>query len=291
MANTMLRIPARWRTLLVLGRVSNLPTVWSNCLAGWYLGGGETLGALLWVSLGTSLLYLGGMFLNDFCDVEFDRIHRPERPLPAGEIAAPRVGQLSLLLLATGAVVTVLLAGAHLPLTGALVVLIFAYNALHKRFAHAPLLIALCRFLLYLLAASTAVEGITGLALWSALALGAYVVGLGYLARAEYHPTRLRWWPTLLLLAPVLLAYLANGEAYLARVRYLLLIFAVWCLASLGYVLKPARRSPAQAVSGLLAGIVLVDLLAVAGGSEMVAAVFGLLFLLAVGLQRQVAAT
>src|SRR5260221_167869 len=28
------------RTLLILGRVSNLPTVWSNCLAGWWLGGG-----------------------------------------------------------------------------------------------------------------------------------------------------------------------------------------------------------------------------------------------------------
>ena len=26
------------RTLLILGRVSNLPTVWSNCLAGWIMG-------------------------------------------------------------------------------------------------------------------------------------------------------------------------------------------------------------------------------------------------------------
>jgi hypothetical protein len=32
------------RTLLVLGRVSNLPTVWSNCLAGWWLGGGGNFG-------------------------------------------------------------------------------------------------------------------------------------------------------------------------------------------------------------------------------------------------------
>ena len=31
---------AKLRTLLVLGRVSNLPTVWSNCFAGWLLAGG-----------------------------------------------------------------------------------------------------------------------------------------------------------------------------------------------------------------------------------------------------------
>ena len=29
-----------WHALLVLGRASNLPTVWSNCFAGWFLGGG-----------------------------------------------------------------------------------------------------------------------------------------------------------------------------------------------------------------------------------------------------------
>ena len=31
---------ALWKTLLDLGRVSNIPTVWTNCLAGWLLGGG-----------------------------------------------------------------------------------------------------------------------------------------------------------------------------------------------------------------------------------------------------------
>ena len=28
------------RALLVLGRVSNLPTIWSNCLCGWLIGVG-----------------------------------------------------------------------------------------------------------------------------------------------------------------------------------------------------------------------------------------------------------
>ena len=37
------------RTLLVLGRVSNLPTVWSNCLAGWLIAQGGPLERLLLV--------------------------------------------------------------------------------------------------------------------------------------------------------------------------------------------------------------------------------------------------
>jgi 4-hydroxybenzoate polyprenyltransferase len=64
------------RTWLILGRVSNLPTVWSNCLAGWWLGGGGNFLKLPFLFIGVSLLYLGGMFLNDAFDEAFDQQHR-----------------------------------------------------------------------------------------------------------------------------------------------------------------------------------------------------------------------
>src|SRR5205085_11052794 len=76
------------RTLLILGRVSNLPTVWSNCLAGWILGGGGQLGRLMVLCAGATFLYTGGMYLNDAFDAEFDLQHRPERPIPSGAIRA-----------------------------------------------------------------------------------------------------------------------------------------------------------------------------------------------------------
>src|SRR6185369_2115097 len=79
------------RTLLILGRTSNLPTVWSNCLAGWLLGGGGDLNKLILLCVGATLMYLGGMFLNDSFDVEFDRLHRVERPIPSGAIALESV--------------------------------------------------------------------------------------------------------------------------------------------------------------------------------------------------------
>src|SRR5687768_18320093 len=79
------------RTLLVLGRASNLPTVWSNCLAGWILGGEGQWSGLMLLMLGGTFLYLGGMYLNDAFDSEFDRQHRPERPIPSGAISLGEV--------------------------------------------------------------------------------------------------------------------------------------------------------------------------------------------------------
>ena len=61
MSSSTLDPSAYLRTLLILGRTSNLPTVWSNCLAGWILGGEGNLKNLLLLSIGATLLYLGGM--------------------------------------------------------------------------------------------------------------------------------------------------------------------------------------------------------------------------------------
>src|SRR6202021_3338880 len=80
-----------FRPLLFLGRVSNLPTVWSNCLAGWWLAGGGNFKALPLLLAGTSFLYIGGMFLNDAFDVGFDRQRRAERPIPSGQISLAAV--------------------------------------------------------------------------------------------------------------------------------------------------------------------------------------------------------
>src|SRR6266853_1629535 len=90
------------RTLLVLGRVSNLPTVWSNCLAGWLLGRGGPWDRFALLCLGATLLYTGGMFLNDAVDEEFDRRYRPERPIASGRITGCTVWVLSCIWLVIG---------------------------------------------------------------------------------------------------------------------------------------------------------------------------------------------
>src|ERR1700757_3274044 len=91
-----------WRTLLVLGRTSNLPTVWSNCLAGWWLGGGRNTANLLPLLVGSTLLYAGGMYLNDAFDADFDMQFRRERPIPSGAISLQMVWRIGLGLLGAG---------------------------------------------------------------------------------------------------------------------------------------------------------------------------------------------
>ena len=75
------------RTLLILGRVSNLPTIWTNVAVGWFLSGGSWTPELLWITAGVSLLYIAGMTTNDAFDARWDSEHAQDRPIPSGRIS------------------------------------------------------------------------------------------------------------------------------------------------------------------------------------------------------------
>ena len=81
-----------WDDALRLGRVSNLPTVWTNMLTGLVLAGGSLVDPrILPLLIALSLFYVGGMYLNDAFDAELDAKERPERPIPSGQISARTV--------------------------------------------------------------------------------------------------------------------------------------------------------------------------------------------------------
>lgn len=275
----------------MLGRASNLPTVFSNCLAGWILGGGgDNWSRFALLALGASLLYIGGMFLNDAFDAEFDTQHRRERPIPRGAIKERTVWQLGFGLLAAGlALVSAL--GLSTALLGLVLTAgILLYNAVHKMVAFSPVLMAICRLSLYLMAASAGMRGVTGLAVWSGIGLAFYVVGLSYIARKEATGVAIQRWPQLLLCVPVLLAWIVNDGPSRTAALLFIAIVGLWTVRSLRSVWFPPHNVP-RAVSGLLAGIVWIDLMAVADVPRATAAVFIALFLLALGFQRFVPAT
>ena len=273
------------RTLLVLGRVSNLPTVWSNCLAAWVLGGGGGWNHFLLVCLGATLLYTGGMFLNDAVDVSFDRRFRPERPIVSGQISARAVWILSVVWLAAGLGVFLSL---EKPSIFAVLLLcaIVVYDVAHKRTKLAPFLMAACLFLLYLAGASACHSGVTPAVLWSAAALASYILGISFLARGESTGERSMRWTLGLLFVPAIIAMAgAHQNMLLVLVpKVCQIAWLLWCLGSAW-----AHRWLPQGVGGLLAGIVLVDWLAIAGQGFSVA--FACLFLLALLLQRIAPAT
>lgn len=197
------------RTLLRLGRISNLPTVWSNCLAAAGLAtarAADSDGALVASAAGSggalvasaalamSFVYTGGMFLNDAFDREHDRIHAPERPIPAGAIRPSTVLGLGFLQLLVG-IVGIGLASARVG-TGdspaaiaaaiALVLFVVLYDLWHKQNPLSPLLMAGCRVLVYATVGLLVSGGHAQPVLWLGAALMLlYVVGLTWLAKAE----------------------------------------------------------------------------------------------------------
>lgn len=276
--------------MLVLGRISNLPTVWSNCLAAWLLGGGGRWETLIQVCLGSTLLYMGGMFLNDAFDVSFDIQHRPERPIPSGRISRRLVWILASLFLGLGWLVLMFAGRPTALLASLLLGNIILYNAVHKHTQTAPWLMAGCRFFLYLVAASAATQGVNWASGMGALVLAAYILGLSALARGEYARSSQVLWATGALFAPLVLALAkswANGPSFWMPATGLV-FWIIWCISN-----KEVWPNWlfGRGVAGLLAGIALVDWLAVAPQEPALGGWFLGLFFLALLLQRVAPAT
>ena len=261
-----------WRTWLKLGRVSNLPTVWSNGLAGWALSGsslsgpalsGAALeaGALALLLFALSLFYVAGMYLNDAFDAEIDARERAERPIPTGEAGRGTVFALGFIMLTIGAIIAFGLgigAGlAGLALAGTIVL----YDWLHKRTALSPVIMGACRMLTYVTAAFAA-GGLTG-ALWiGAAGLFCHVVGLTYAAKQEAYDRIGAAWPLAVMAVPVVIGatMLAGAVAMLLLAAYV--IWSGWALSML------FRRRPGdvpRAVVSLIAAVSLYDAVMIAG--------------------------
>lgn len=172
----------RWRAYLLLARVSNLPTVWSNVLAGMMAAGAvvspETFARL---ALSISLFYVGGMFLNDAFDAEIDARQRPERPLPSGDVTLREVFTVGAALLVAG-LLLLPREGPSLLFGALLAAAIVFYDYQHKGAAFAPLVMGICRGLVYVIAGA-ATAGVTGAVVAGALVMTAYVAGLTVVAR------------------------------------------------------------------------------------------------------------
>jgi hypothetical protein len=266
--------------------VPNLPTVWSNCLAGWWLGGGGNWHKLIPLIFGATLCYLGGMFLNDAFDAEFDALNRRAKPIPSGSVNLQTVWRIGAGLLGAGALCLILCGPMTGVLTLLLVVCIMFYNAIHKFITASQVLMAASRFLLYLIAASTASQGVTGESVWCGFALAAYVIGLGWYARNNYPRAEPNYWPAALMAVPVLMAWLLDAGRYREPALLLSAILALWAIRSMRFEFWTAERNPARMVSSLLAGIPLVDLLASANSAPPFGFLFVLLFGAAILLQQ-----
>jgi hypothetical protein len=266
--------PAFAITLFRLGRVSNLPTVWTNVLVGAALpGAGWNRPQFALVLLAMSLFYVGGMYLNDYFDRAIDAQERPERPIPSGAISARSVVSIAGGLLAAG-LMLVAATGVLDAIVSALVLTgtITFYDAHHKGNLFAPAVMGECRALVYVTTAAALAGEVTIPVIAAAAAVAAYVVGLTYAARQESLDKVGNLWPLALLAAPMVVGLPALQHGPGAIAIYLLLpalvAAAVWLLAS-----RPAAGSVSRAVGSLIAGISLCDAALLASTNETALAI------------------
>ncbi len=317
------------RPWLELARISNLPTVWTNVTAAWLLAGGPWLDARLGWMLGAgSLLYTGGMILNDAADVKFDREHRKERPIPSGKVTVLAAWVIGLGMMLAGGWAALLLTTASLPLIAALMLAIIAYDLYHKPWPGAVWVMGACRVLLFCMAGSAVIPDLMMAEGWlvepfyklgpdmladmpsvvwiMGLTLGAYIVGLTKVARMEAKGALVTplgsFFAKALLYAPAMVAtgfWLSHANwrlipllgdlTPLTPLAFILIFIAMVTCAT--RIMRQGGPAIGRAVGILLAGIAVVDALAVMQVSLRLACGFVLLAPVLRLWQRFIAAT
>jgi 4-hydroxybenzoate polyprenyltransferase len=261
-------------TLLRLGRISNVPTIWTNVIAGSFIASGRLPPDRILVALAAmTAFYIGGMYLNDFFDRAIDARERPGRPINAGEIRAGTVSLIGFGLLALGIALMSVFGLAAMGWGALLAAVIVIYDLWHKGNTLSPLIMGLCRALVYI-GAGVAVAGeVSSATIIGAVALAAHVAGITYAAKQEGLDRIGRLWPLAMLAIPLLVALPAVVNGWVVAAAFILL-FAADALAVRLLATRPVPGSVPLAVSGLIAAISLVDTLAVAavgGGIWLVA--------------------
>jgi len=287
-----------WTTL----RAANLPTVWSNALLGAALSvpAGEAVfaGGLIAALAGLSLLYLGGMAMNDAVDASFDAATGSRRAVACGSISVTAAASVSGLLLAAGccllwvAAIASPIAGAgqvRLIATGVLLASIVAYNLVHRRHAlAAAALMAVCRGCVPVVAALVLVGSVQQTIWLAAAAVAVWTTGVTIIGRGERGgESRVGggvWWLVAAAAAAIPMIWLSDQGRVDAAAGGLLITMAAWIPAVARF-----RRAgePVRAVCWAIAGFGVLDgSLLLAAGHEGWAAISVLLAAFTLGAQR-----
>lgn len=283
------------RPWLHLARISNLPTVWTNVTAAWLLAGGALNDThLLWLILAGSLLYTGGMILNDAADVKFDREHRKERPIPSGQVSVIAAWSVGLAMMVLGSALAIGFGASALG-TAALVAAILFYDLYHKPWAGSVIVMGSCRTFLYLMVGSV-IAPASGDIPWCdvqqvtlpAWTLGFYIVGVSLAARSGG-----RNWTKWLLWMPLLPFLLGERPAIITHAAALaaFVVLAAFAAFVISALIRLRVQKMDSAVGLLLAGIVIADALAIAPAHPELSLIFVALAPLLRFWQHWVAAT
>ncbi len=247
--------------ILSTARIANIPSVVSNLGVGVPLGtiaGGEGLSWPWLLSLAAILLYVGGNFLNDWADRDWDKLHRPERALPNGMFSGKSYLFTALVCFGAGLATAILYGWLAITVSVALVWFIVYYTEIHKKTSLSVIPMGMCRACLPLLGYVAVSGSISGPAFFPSAALLIYIIALSMSARGEsrsdVQPAE-KWQARGLLFAGGILAAILPLVIEPTFGWIGLIPFLIW----LALCITKFRTPIPVHVSALLAGIPLVD--------------------------------
>lgn len=192
------------RQYLLLVRAPNLFTVPSNILAGYFAivpVGVTDIGALLLLVVSSIFLYISGIILNDYFDIEIDRKERPGRPLASCRIEKRTALVIAVISIIIGNILASVVSLTTLAVSALLTSVIIAYNYRLKRNAIGnPITMGLARFLNVVLGGSPALglviitqEQDYALLVFIGYCLFLYTAAISILSRKEIASTKISY--------------------------------------------------------------------------------------------------
>lgn len=276
------------RQYLLLVRLPNVFTTPSNILVGYLAttppaeANGFHLAALM---VSSGLLYIAGVVLNDYFDVEVDRRERPSRPLPSGSISKERAMSIALIALAAANAIALAVSPASLAVSAALTAAIIAYDYRLKRSPAGPFAMGSTRFLNVILGASPAlsaavasggravpVPGIWAAAIFAATSLFVYIIAIMILSKKEVGNEK----PNTSAVFSIIFAMIASialADIFLLQLQWVflinLMIFAAVIVATYKRLIitesSPDSNPVQQAIKNMVISIIILDSVFVSG--------------------------
>jgi len=288
---------------LKIFRISNAPTVISNITVGVALAyqvdkSSSTpsyefgLVPLFVISGVLLLIYFAGMIFNDASDTNYDRQHRPDRPIPMGIISSKEAWLLGSVMLAVALFASSIALNGENVSTQILVATVVAYTFLHRWFIPAIVLMGICRGLVYLVALSAfSIDTVPEQLILLCISIALYTAILTFIGRSEHENRAKHAWIVWSLLLPALVPALMHTSGTFDLVWIMLIVYLGWLyLAWRDFTFE--RSQTTAGMHKLLSGFCLLDCVLIASLGEYVLLIVPVVcFFLTVVLHRSIKGT
>ncbi|MDQ3883610.1 MAG: UbiA family prenyltransferase [Thermoproteota archaeon] len=267
-------VSQRLKEYLLLIRLPNIFTVPSNILTG-YFASVPVVEAdsvqLIALTVSSALLYVGGIVLNDYFDIEIDKRERPFRPLPSGKISKRDALAIAMVAILIANSIALVLGPTSLAVSLILTFAIILYDYRLKHGFSGPFAMGGARFLNVIFGASPVLLYLDNhsraIVLAAAGSLFLYIMAITFLSKKEAGNERANSTIVLLMVFGVISAVAILG--FLLQLSWALLLnlslFAAVMVVTFKRHLTKELLSVQKAVRNMVISIIILDSIFITG--------------------------